>query len=222
MQAIEKNGMRVLTTAQLADSFSVNSKIINRNFQRNQDHYEQGKHFFALTGDDLKSYKTARQEDVSLKFVSVLYLWTEQGAWLHAKSLNNDKAQEAYSLLVDSYYNLTGKLTSPEFLIGLQNERILELEGKLKKHEEKVLAIELNMQEQITLSSGEQRRLKNAVGERVFKLESNVVKRGDLFRGLYSSIKKKYHVKSYRDVKRHELQNAIKYVETWKSERDDN
>lgn len=31
------------------------------------------------------------------------YLWTEKGALLHAKSLNTDKAWEAYEYLVDFY-----------------------------------------------------------------------------------------------------------------------
>lgn len=82
LQPIVQNGQRVLTTLQLAESFETDPKIINRNFQRNADRYVQGKHFFALTGDDLKEFKGSRQFDDSLKFVSVLYLWTEKGAWL--------------------------------------------------------------------------------------------------------------------------------------------
>lgn len=215
LQAIEQNGMRVLTTAQIADSFGVNPKIINRNFQRNQEHFEKDKHYFILTGDDLKHFKAMRQEDVSLKFVSVLYLWTEQGAWLHAKSLNNEKAREAYSALVESYYNLAEKVKSPEFLIAIQNKKIVELEDELEQTKKRVLAIETNMQEQITLNSGEQLRLKKAVGERAFKLEKDASKRSAVFSAIYRSIRARFAVKSYRDVKRHELQEAIKFVDKW-------
>lgn len=215
LQAIEQSGKRVLTTSQLAESFKVNPKIINRNFQRNKDHYEQGKHYFALTGDDLKCFKAERQEDASLKFVSVLYLWTEQGAWLHAKSLNNEKAREAYSALVDGYYSLTKKMNSPDFLIAIQNKKIIELEDKLEKTEKRVLAIESRVREQITLNSGEQRRLQRAIGERVYALEKEADKRPSLFGALYRSIKTKFSVKSYRDVKQDELQLAIKFVEKW-------
>lgn len=215
LQAIEQNGMRVLTTSQLAESFKVNPKIINKNFQRNKDHYQEGKHFFALTGEELKSYKAVRQSDTSLKFVSILYLWTEQGAWLHAKSLNNEKAREAYSALVEGYYKLTEKMKSPEFLIAVQNQKIVELETELNQTKERVLAIEMNMQEQITLDSGEQRRLQKAVGERAFKLEKDASKRSAVFSAIYRSIRERFAVKSYRDVKRHELQDAIKFVDKW-------
>ncbi|MFJ5771431.1 ORF6N domain-containing protein [Psychrobacillus sp. NPDC093180] len=215
LQAIEQNGMRVLTTGQLADSFGVNPKIINRNFQRNQEHFQKDKHYFSLTGDDLKQFKAMRQEDVSLKFVSVLYLWTEQGAWLHAKSLNNEKAREAYSALVEGYYNLTEKIKSPDSLIAMQNQKIVELESKLEQTKKRVLAIETNMQEQITLDSGEQRRLQKAVGERAFKLEKDASKRSAVFSAIYRAIRERFAVKSYRDVKRHQLQDAIKFVDKW-------
>ena len=33
-----------------------------------------------------------------------MYFWTEKGAFLHAKSLNTDKAWELYDKLVDCYF----------------------------------------------------------------------------------------------------------------------
>jgi hypothetical protein len=38
------------------------------------------------------------------KNLNVLYLWTERGALLHAKSLNTDKAWEVYGELVETYF----------------------------------------------------------------------------------------------------------------------
>lgn len=106
IQPIEINGQRLLNTAQLAESFGTDAKVINRNFQRNAERYVQGKHYHALSGEELKAFKGSRQIDDSLKFTSVLYLWSEKGAWLHAKSLNTDQAWEAYEMLVDEYYRI--------------------------------------------------------------------------------------------------------------------
>ena len=39
---------------------------------------------------------------------NILYLWTEKGALLHAKSLNTDKAWEVYDYLVDFYFGAKG------------------------------------------------------------------------------------------------------------------
>jgi len=97
---------RILTTAQIAESYGTDEKIIRKNFERNQDHYTLGKHYFVLEGEELKKFKEAtRQIDVTLKFASILYLWTKKGAFLHAKSLNTDKAWELYEQLTDFYFD---------------------------------------------------------------------------------------------------------------------
>lgn len=106
LQVIEYRGQRVLTTAQLAESYDADNKQINDNFQNNFKRYTLGKHYFALQGEELKEFKATSNISGNLKFAPIIYLWTEKGAWLHAKSLNTDKAWEAYEMLVDDYYNV--------------------------------------------------------------------------------------------------------------------
>nr|WP_019292877.1 hypothetical protein [Lactococcus petauri] len=40
------------------------------------------------------------------KFANQLYLWTEKGALLHAKSLGTDEAWDMYDILVDTYFKV--------------------------------------------------------------------------------------------------------------------
>lgn len=47
----------------------------------------------------------------SFKYAKSLYLWTEKGALLHAKSLNTDKAWQVYDYLVDFYFRAKEKQT---------------------------------------------------------------------------------------------------------------
>lgn len=101
---IEHRKLRVLTTAQLAESYGTESRRISENFNANKERYTEGKHFFQLKGEDLKRFGDYYGNSVSVERVPQLYLWTEKGAWLHAKSLNTDKAWEAYEMLVDDYY----------------------------------------------------------------------------------------------------------------------
>lgn len=56
-----------------------------------------------MEGDELKDFKTNHQFDESSR-INKLYLWTEKGAFLHAKSLNTDTAWEVYDRLVDNYF----------------------------------------------------------------------------------------------------------------------
>lgn len=140
LQVVDYQGQRVLTTAQLAEAFGTETTLISNNFNRNKDRYTEGKHFFLLEGEELKAFKTNHQNDESSNRINKLYLWTEKGAWMHAKSLNTDQAWEAYEMLVDEYYRIKQSLPvmSPaEVLAGVANQ-LVEQERRLALIESRV------------------------------------------------------------------------------------
>lgn len=112
LQVLEKENMRVLTTPQIAKLYGTTRKIISYNFQYNKKKYVEGKHYIKLEGEELKEFKSRLDGQDSLKFAHTLYLWTEKGALLHAKSLNTDKAWEVYDYLVDYYFRAEEKKES--------------------------------------------------------------------------------------------------------------
>lgn len=217
ISVIEQNGQRVLTTTQLADAFGTENGIINRNFQRNSERYTSGKHYFALSGEELRKFKGSRQFDVSLKYTSVLYLWTEKGAWLHAKSLNTDRAWDAYEMLIDKYYMMQNqvKVLSPEEQLKASMQLTLATSEEVELLKEKVGSLEDKLENQMTLDYGMQRRLQKAVGARIYHVEQDDQARRKLFSELYREIKDRFGVASYKDVRRQDLQAAIQYVEAW-------
>ena len=103
-QVLEVQGKRVLTTKQIAEAYEADVKTIQYNFRYNKERYELGKHYIEITGDELRRLKTRNEFQSSLKYAKSLYLWTEKGALLHAKSLNTEKAWEVYDYLVDFYF----------------------------------------------------------------------------------------------------------------------
>lgn len=103
LRILEHENIRVVTSKQIAEAYNVDTNVITKNFNRNKDKYVEGKHFICLQGDSLRDFKTKGQFVPSLK-TNKLYLWTERGALLLAKSLNTDKAWEAYENLVDFYF----------------------------------------------------------------------------------------------------------------------
>lgn len=104
LQVTEYHGVRVLTTRQLAEAYETNGQKIRNNFNRNKDRYTEGKHYIHLTGEELRLFRTTTQIELQSKRSRTLYLWTEKGVLLHAKSLNTNKAWEAYDYLVDYYF----------------------------------------------------------------------------------------------------------------------
>ncbi|MDE6832766.1 MAG: ORF6N domain-containing protein, partial [Ruminococcus sp.] len=140
---IEQNGQRVLTTAQLAEAYNTSSRRISENFKRNRERFIEGKHFYCLTGKTLKEFRANTQIAYSPKNVNTLYLWTERGALLHAKSLNTDKAWEVYEVLVDTYFRVRE-------VNKFYNEDIYQ---KLEILEKRIDGIEINIKKSITENS---------------------------------------------------------------------
>lgn len=102
---VEVKGINVLTSKQIAEAYGASTQKIKQNFANNRSRFIDGKHYIPLTGDDLKAFKNQVEKiDLVDGRASHLYLWTEKGALLHAKSLNTDKAWEAYDYLVDYYF----------------------------------------------------------------------------------------------------------------------
>jgi phage regulator Rha-like protein len=149
LRVIEKNGQRVLTTAQLAEAYGTDTKHISNNFSNNKERYKIGKHYFLLQGEELKQFLQSENLGVqNSSKIRALYLWTEKGAWLHAKSLNTDEAWEAYERLVDEYYSikenaLNIQMLSPQLqaLVALEL-RQKQLEKELEEAKKQVTAVQ--------------------------------------------------------------------------------
>ncbi|MGE6525931.1 MULTISPECIES: phage antirepressor KilAC domain-containing protein [Bacillus] len=132
LSILVKNNQRVLTTAQIAKAYGTSHRRISENFNSNKQRYKEGKHFFLLQGNELKSFGQQYGNTVSVERVSKLYLWTEKGAWLHAKSLNSNQAWDAYEILVDDYYSLKDIYRLPTSY----KEALLQLVSQVEKNEQ--------------------------------------------------------------------------------------
>lgn len=96
---------RFLTSDQLGTILGTNGKGIQRNYQRHSHLFVEGTHFHVLAGNSLKNFKEENQLEETLKFVSILYLWTNKGAWLHVLFVSSDKAIDLYKSLIDAHFD---------------------------------------------------------------------------------------------------------------------
>ena len=102
LKALEYHDIRVITSNQLAEAYGTTNKQISQAFNRNKDRYVEGKHYFLLRGNELKSFRLkAEMEGNGVKMA----LWTQRGALLIAKSIDTDTAWDAYEGLVDFYFD---------------------------------------------------------------------------------------------------------------------
>lgn len=143
LQIIEHHNQRVLSTQQLAESYGTTTDVVTKNFNRNKERYLEGKHYYLLKGNDLKEFKANGQIDL-LPNLNKLYLWTERGAFLHAKSLNTDKAWEVYDSLVEHYFKT--REAKPSALPTNYKEALLQLVAQVEANEK--LELECKMKDQ--------------------------------------------------------------------------
>lgn len=142
IQIIENQNQRVMLTSQLAEVYETTDKVIVDNFNNNKDRYQEGKHYNLLQGEDLKKFKSENENFGFAKNLNKLYLWTEKGAALHAKSLSTDKAWEMYELLVDTYFEVKQeqipvKQLSQIEIIAQMAQANVQLEHKVTSIEQK-------------------------------------------------------------------------------------
>ena len=141
LSVIENSGQRVLTTAQLAEAYETESKTISNNFANNRDRYSDGKHFYCLEGDELKAFKHDTENLGLAANINKLYLWTEKGVLLHAKSLNTDKAWEVYDHLVETYFNVREQKQSVFSELSPQLQLLINIETEQKKQAKAIEAV---------------------------------------------------------------------------------
>lgn len=217
----EFNDIRVLTTQQIAEAYGTNTDTITKNFNRNKERYTEGKHFICLKGDELRSFKASGQIDL-LPSVNTLYLWTEKGAFLHAKSLNTDTAWEVYDRLVDSYFNRSNLLDglSPEL------KAVITVDKRVTKVEKRMEHLEQDMPlfgaESDEISAHVKRKGVEMLGGKRSKAYRDKTLRQKVYTDIYSQLKREFGIydeegrtKSYKALKRKDLADAHEFIDCY-------
>lgn len=216
LKVIEKNGQRVLLTSQLAESYGSADKKIRDNYSNNKHRYQEGKHFFLVQGDELKRLKNGT-ENFGLVGInaSSVYLWTEKGAFLHAKSLNTDAAWSVYEKLVDSYFNKVNVLTEREQLkaamrITIENdEKINEIDQRLAK-----------VENDTRIDAFQQNVIKKQIGSRVYKVfeehNPNELEKKLLFPKIHRNLRDAFAIPTYRDLRKVDFDEALAWIKSWR------
>ncbi|EOR6175316.1 ORF6N domain-containing protein [Escherichia coli] len=117
LQPILHNQLPVITTELLAKLYGTDVDNIKKNYSRNANRFIEGKHFFKVAGDELKTLRVTLSHSQNLRVAlnysqntispktRTLILWTERGAARHAKMLETDQAWDVFERLEDSYFN---------------------------------------------------------------------------------------------------------------------
>ncbi|UVM84102.1 MAG: ORF6C domain protein [Bacteriophage sp.] len=208
LKITEYKGIRVLTTQQIAKAYETDRKVISYNFNHNKERYAEGKHYICLTDDELKAFREIHDLPTNL---NKLYLWTEKGAFLHAKSLNTDKAWDVYDRLVDTYFEKPqAKQLSPVEMMRIQL-------GMIDDHENRIN----NLENTMTIDYAQQESIRDLVSSVVIAhlggKESNAYKEigKKVFAECNRDIKTYFAVNARNNIPKLKFEEAMEYVKNW-------
>lgn len=218
LQITEYKSIRVLTTQQIAEAYGTDNKTISYNFNHNKDRYVDGKHFICLSGDELRAFREIHDLPSNL---NKLYLWTEKGAFLHAKSLNTDTAWEVYDRLVDNYFE------KPKAVPMTTDQKIQLLAQGNVELTEKVNSIDKDLQEfkqDMPLLALECQRITWAKNNKIVPLMGGKSSpayrdrslRTKVYKDLDKQLKREFGADTYKAIKRNQCNLAVKIIEAYK------
>lgn len=226
LQIITYKDQRILTTQQLAESYKTSAKRISQNFNANKERYQEGKHYYHLTGNELSEFLQSANCGTQNQKVRSLYLWTERGAFMHAKSLNTDKAWELYDSLVEHYFNASKELTIEErVLLSLEyskeiSDRVHNVEKIAIDTKEDVDQLKNNM----VIDRSQKHQLIRAKNRTIiaicggttrmpaYKCKALVAK---IARTMWRQYWDHFDVASYEDTPAIRYDEALEYIDQW-------
>ena len=218
LKVIEYKNIRILTTQQIAESYETEERRVVDNFNRNKDRYKEGKHFICLTGEELKEFRAKTQNEV-LPNANKFYLWTEKGAFLHAKSLNTDRAWEVYDILVDTYFEVKKPLSQLQIL-----QESVEI---LNRHETEIKQIDIridSLEHDMPLYGCEidevkfhvNRRGVNILGGKQSEAYRDASIRSTLYSDMYRQLKREFGaVTTYKSIKRKYVSDIHEFIDCY-------
>ena len=173
-----------------------------------------------MEDDEKREFVDHHQIDDGSKKASKLYLWTEKGAFLHAKSLNTDMAWEVYDRLVDNYFE------KPKAVPMTTDQKIQLLAQGNVELTERIDKVDKDLQEfkaDMPLLALECQRITRAKNQKVVPLmggkSAPAYKNKSLMHKVYSDVdaqlRREFGVNTYKAIKRNQCDLAVKIIEEY-------
>ena len=217
LQIIEHEGIRVLTTKQLAEAYETTETNIKTNFNRNKERFIEGRDYYLLKSAELKEFKNyVTDSNLVDSRAPQLYLWTERGANRHSKILDTDMAWKQFDVLEETYFKV--KSMSAMQLLKLQNQALVEVDEKVEHIDSRVT----NLENTTTVDSRKQytlRKIASATAVRVLggkESQAYLELHHKVFCQLWRDYKDYFKIPSYRDTLKIDFEKAKEYLQGWR------
>ncbi|CAM4101422.1 Rha family transcriptional regulator [Paenibacillus alkaliterrae] len=157
------------------------------------------------------------------------FLMTEQGFALLAMGYTGKKAMSFKEQYILEFDNLRIQLSNKVEVMSERKaliqslkltaelaDEVEEIKDLTQANSQRIFELEAKVDEQITLDSGDQRKVQKVVARKIYSIEVDNKQRSQLFRQLHREIKDRWAVPSYKDIRKHELDGLMNYIEAWR------
>lgn len=199
------NGKTVTDSLTVAEVFGKEHKRVMQDIRELECSEEFNQHNFVLI-----SYRDSMNRE------KPKYLITQDGFSFLVMGYTGKEAARFKEMYIKEFNRMRDKVNSlPASPLKALMQATHNLLASQELIVERLDEVEDKVEKQITLNSGEQRRLQKAIAQKIYSIEPDEEFRSELFRQLYKEVKDRWQVPSYKDILRQELQSVLKYVEAW-------
>lgn len=213
LKVVSKDGQLVTDSREVAAMTGKEHKELMRSIRQYSS---------ILTGAKLRSldffvphyYEDAKKEQ------RPCFLLTKKGCDMVANKMTGERGVLFTAEYVTRFEEMEKSMQQPKMLSESEQLRAslkltLEAHDQIGLVKQEIAEVRDIAENQVTLDYGEQRRLQKAVAIKVYELETDPIDKRKLFSELYREIKDRFAVASYKDIKRKDLQSAIRYIDGW-------
>jgi len=214
LNVINRNGQLLIDSREVATMTGKQHKDLLENIRGYIRHLTSG-NFRPLDFFIESSYQDGKGE------IRPCYLLTRKGCDMVANKMTGEKGVLFTAAYVSKFEEMESQLRqqvptlSPNEAIAAALVQTAEMMTRLPELETKIETVEHKLDTQITLDSGQQRRLQQAIAKKVCSIEPDKEARKPLFRQLHREVKDRWGVPSYKDVLKTDLVAVIRYIEAW-------
>lgn len=194
-------GVPVLTTAMLADFYGTETKNILQNHDRNRERFIEGKHYFKITGQELKDFAS------SLKLLTNDLLTSQRGEQDLLSGVEGNQ-----SLLVNIAH---AQISNKVRVLILWTERGAARHAKMldtnqawdifEQLEDCYFAVQEYVKQKTKTTPKDRENLRHAVSNLVSRVKIN-------FSDAYIMVQQRFNVEHIEEIPLDQLDDAVEYV----------
>ncbi|SFD44792.1 Rha family transcriptional regulator [Bacillus sp. UNCCL81] len=216
LQVVNHNGVNVISSVEVSEMVGRDHSDLMKSIRK----YAETLHSANLPSENFflsSEYLNSRKQK------QPCFLLTKKGCDMVANKMTGEKGILFTAAYVDKFHEMEKVVT--QLLPPMTPLRMIHtMTNEMMKQDERLVSLEEKVNNQLTLDFGQQRMVQNAKNKRVYQLWNNGTINKDILdtvpkvhAAIGRDLKNAFAVNSFRDIRKHEYEEAINYINAWRA-----